>query len=322
MRRKILAIGFVSAVVLGSVGCKSASKLAWWKTAENGSGESTVLAHSAPALPSEIARQTENFASTEINITPGNGGGTAAPYVPTAPPTTPSTVVAANTAPPAYPSTGASSFSPSTTSQASAAIPSQSANLGSVAMPYDPNAVPAPPASNNVPTASIDTGANRYASTAPASSAPAFNPTTSTPPPTTGYPSTGDRYGTPSQTLAATPTPPAAAQQFAAAPPANTPSSPITPTPPSPPSASRYDNYGAPSVTPTQTTPPVLAQSTPITPTPSAAPYRPGGTSDYPSQGALEIATRPTNTSGTNATSAPAYNPDGQAIPSQAPRYR
>ena len=181
MHGKTYILGIAILVSVCSLGCKSASKLAWWKSAEDAQAEAAVMAHSAPTLPSEIAKQAE-MAATNVDITPGvtstADSGTAAPFVPTN--TTPQSAPAvANIAPPAYPSTGASSFTSAPSPQNASPTQTTATNVAATAMPYDPQAVPA---SNAGPTgaaaaqnASLD---NRYG----------------TPPATSVYQSAGNRY--------------------------------------------------------------------------------------------------------------------------------
>ncbi|MCG8449424.1 MAG: hypothetical protein MI725_07585 [Pirellulales bacterium] len=323
MRKKILAIGLVAVMGLGSAGCQTVEKLAWWKTAENSAAESAVLAHSAPALPADLAKQAEGFAANQVNITPGevNGGGSAAPYVPNAT-VPPANAAVANNAAPAYPSTGVGSYTAAVPPQTSVVAAARSANLGSVAMPYNPNAVPAAPAATSAPAPPISSGIDRYTSAPASHSTPAFNAAAvaATPQPS----NFATRYEAPTRTAAPAYTMASPSQQSAATtPPVNTASVPGTPGSPATASGDRYGSYGTPAAAPATPAFAQNTQNTAITPTPSAAPYRPGGTSDYPTRGAIELATRPAEPVGTNATpDSAANNPSGQSTPSPAPRYR
>ncbi len=162
-------------LMTGFVGCKSTPKMPWSRTAATADVESAAIAHAAPALPADVAKQAESLAvaAPAINLTAPaipSSGGQAAPYS-AAPAYTPAKIdLAATTpslgsgslgsgatsAPAAYPSTGASPYSttptPKTPAQLAAATPrsvppafqstDKSANLGSVSMPYNPSAVP------------------------------------------------------------------------------------------------------------------------------------------------------------------------------------
>ena len=55
MKQSALAAGLAACIGLSAVGCKSTSKLAWWK--KPGSTESTALVHTAPPLPSDLAKR-------------------------------------------------------------------------------------------------------------------------------------------------------------------------------------------------------------------------------------------------------------------------
>ena len=133
MRGTILAASLAVLLTVSSVGCKSMPSLAWWQSASNPEAtEETAVAHTAPALPSDVAIQTEGLATTKETTT---NPVSASPYVSTGAP---------GVSPAAYPSTGAPSFSPSASSTtAAAAAPAENgSNLGSIAMPYNPNVAP------------------------------------------------------------------------------------------------------------------------------------------------------------------------------------
>ena len=182
MRNTIVATAVAPFLMIGLMagflGCKSAPKMPWSRTAATADVESAAIAHAAPALPADVAKQAESLAAAApaINLTApaiASTGGQAAPYS-AAPAYTPAKMnLAATTpslgsgslgsgakaAPAAYPSTGASPYSttptpktPALPAQIAAAIPrnvppafrstDKSANLGSVSMPYNPSAVP------------------------------------------------------------------------------------------------------------------------------------------------------------------------------------
>jgi hypothetical protein len=328
MRIKIIAAALVALMGLGTAGCKTASKMAWWKTAENADADSTVLAHSAPALPSAVARQADAVASTEVNITTGGtpsglaSSNVAAPFVPGVPATQQVTPAASHSAVadavPVYPSTGASSFVPAPAQIATVATPDQSINLGSVAMPYNPEAVPAATVASTTPSVPLNPNFDRYTATATPSNASSYN---STPPANvasaaTAYPVTSSGSGsstsaTPPQTVAAT-----------AVPHETLPGEQAAPWTPAGTAPDRYGNFAAATASPSQAyaAPQVFAQNSPVTPT-TVTPYRPGGTGDYPGQAALEVAARPAApASGSyEPTASPGvYTPADQ----QTPRYR
>lgn len=365
MRNTIVAASVAVCLTTLTLGCKTAPKLAFWKSGDSADVESTALAHSAPSLPADVAKQAEALASSspaiDMSTTPAAASAAAAPpyspapaYVPPAASvaSTPATSVGSGTkSAPSFPTTGAASYATTTPSAApkvAAATPpalynrDQSADLGSVDMPYNPNAVPPArkPAAAvaSAPTTSPAT-ADRYgsaslASTYPATStpaAPSFNsgssskamPSTAATSPSLPA-SSGDRYSNAATSPAPSTTNPAPAY-----------SSPAPTTPAMSPSVDRYASSGAPSspITPTASVPPAIAATAPAVSTAppvssapqvaKATPYRPGGTSSYEGitveQSGIEIATRPNSASSTvpNAT-APSSTPE----PSEAPRYR
>ena len=324
MSTKIHFFLLIALLSFHSVGCKTTEKLAFWKSSENTQTESEVLARSAPALPSQIARQAEALAATGVNITPSSApGGVAAPY--SAPPVAAPTTTLASTAPPSsYPSTGVEGYAPVTTQQTPVASSPSSDKLGTIPMPYNPNSVPAPPTTAPGPSPTV-APTDRYA-TAPTVgggvAASHSQPTTTTAAPS--FSASQDRYGSYPKTQAsispATTTSPAAIAPASTTPvqqasTSRAPGAPVytnTNTP-----STLQDRYGSQSVA---SAAPGLAQSQPITPTPSAAPYRPGGTSDYPGQNAMEVASRPSAGSSDSETSA--QGTSGQTVYPQSPQYR
>lgn len=328
MRGMKISVTLAVLVAISAVGCKSMPSLTWWKTAsKNESADSTAVAHSAPALPSEVALQTE---SPVITKTPATA---AAPYVSTGAP---------GVSPSGYPTTSAPPFKPAASPTQVAAAPaapttptasSSSLSSSSTAMPYNPNSVP-PPAQSVASVAAPKPSADRYGSVAGLSSAPAtsnaaptYPATTSvaapvpssmaTAPPATvsspmsttaGNTSLGNRYG---NATAATTVPPktrdlaksasASSDSFAIG---TIPAAP-TATPTQTTSGglgSRYVQNTAPGIPAASNAPSAVpgmanAQS-PVTQTAATGgTYRPGGTSSYPnsmpSQPAFEIASRP-----------------------------
>ena len=324
-------------VGLSSVGCKSMPKAPWSKTAANIDPSAATLARSAPAKPSDVARQPE-LAASQI------AGGDAAPFVPGV---SPAAMAATSVPSTAYPSTDAPNFSQAPSVATTASSPST--NLGSVKLPYDPNAVP--PATLSPAEAALAaaeaTAKSRYANVpTPTGTLPQLS--NSTPAAAVSEaPKAGSRYGgylasaQPPQTLpqshslsssAVTPAGEMPAQVAAAA------QSLAGET-----SGGRYAQAVAaatetvptavPSYVP-KTTPTAIIPAV-ITPTPtavaSASPYRPGGTSSYPSTTSslpgIAIATRPDSpvssdaqvpNLGTPASSEPTAYP----VTPQTPRYR
>lgn len=293
MRGQVLAASLAVFVVGSLVGCKTTPKMAWWKTSSVDAPEAEVLAHSAPALPSEIAKQVEGAAGTANQQL---AGGTAAPFVPGL--RTPAiTSVAA--APSAYPSTEAPKFVPTTP----AAVPTAptSPTLGSIAaMPYNPNAVP--PAAPTTPVAA-PVNVDRYASTP--------TPSSSVATPETPYPSTAPSYveQVASAQAAAQPAAVSLADRYAQATAAVVPEA-----------SAPVNNSVTSPVTPTTPTVETVAD---------ASPYRPGGTSTYPAtvESPMQVATRPAApVESTQSTSTPSISGD-TSLPAPptvplTPRYR
>lgn len=138
MRKTAITFGLLILSASTSVGCKSAPKLAWWKSDKT---DETALAHTAPELPSDAAKKAEAGAGTQV-------AGGSAPAFKTA-----SSTAAAKTSG-GYPSTDAPSFTPNAVSQ----VASNAAASGA-AGPYDPTATPAPKA----PAAAVaGAGTDRY----------------------------------------------------------------------------------------------------------------------------------------------------------------
>jgi len=241
MRNTIVATIATVFLMTGFVGCKSAPKMPWSRTAATSDVESATLAHSAPALPADIAKQAETLAATtpsiDLTAPPSSGlassglasSGQAAPYsaAPAYPPaaaslaatSTPTHGSGTKTTPSAYPSTGASSYATAPTSTVAATTPSvppayqaadKSANLGAIDMPYNPNAVP--PAKNVASTTPVTptVGAGRYGTNPVVSSVPAYGSANNSPITTAALPqnNSSGRYGRyeSSQNVAAAPT--------------------------------------------------------------------------------------------------------------------
>lgn len=190
MRKTAITVGLLVLSASTSVGCKSTSKLAWWKSNKT---DETALAHAAPELPSDAAKKAEG----------AQVAGGAAPFKPAN--TTGSTAVAAKSGS-GYPSTDAPAFTPNAVTQVAA----NTTPTAGAAGPYDPAATPAPKA----PTAAVaTTGTDRYglgstaatgASTAGATTAPAYGQAPSgvasaapSYSPTTELAGVASRYGTP-----------------------------------------------------------------------------------------------------------------------------
>ncbi len=165
MKKTTLIAGLLALANVGALGCKTTPKTAWWKSSK--SSESTAVAHSAPTPPSQLAAQGAGSQSALAQA-----GGDAAPFVPGGVATT---TAASATAPASYPSTDAPPFtqqvaqqiaSSSTTTAGTAAT--NSASPGSIdAMPYNPAAPPNPIMASVAGTPELP--ASRYAgATAPA----------------------------------------------------------------------------------------------------------------------------------------------------------
>ncbi len=238
MRNTIVATAVVVLLMTELVGCKSTPKMPWSRTAATSDIEAAAVAHSAPALPADIAKQAEALAAStpSINLTspqttPQMSASQAPAYslAPAYSPAAAALAAAAPATPSAYPSTGASSYSASASpysaapAQNIAATPpsvppayqstDQSADLGAFDKPYDPNAVP--PAKTAVaatttpmtPKASTDRyGMNTMASTVPANGGSTIPSVEKTPASTSGRYESGNRYGN-VEAVVTTPTP-------------------------------------------------------------------------------------------------------------------
>lgn len=362
MRRTVLTASLAAMVGVSAIGCKSMPSLAWWKTAKKNDAGSTALAQSAPALPSDVALKTEGLAAAQT-VPPA--GGMAAPFAASAAP--PASMTTSGVTPASYPNTGvpagypttsAPSFAgnaptsyPSTTPhQASIPADTNNANMGSIAMPYNPNAVP-PAATTAATPAAAPSSADRYATASrPAmntASAPSMG-TTSTPSFSTSnnmaassaspYGDAGSRYGVPAASAAA-PAPSYAAEPIQSnTPPAGASSPALT--------GSVGDRYAQASTTPMSTAPasaaPAATTTAPaaqttqqassqtVTQTAASQPYRPGGTSTYPGAAEeeqnIEVASRPEATSTDSSSTVPnvatpGYTPAPTQTSPQVPRY-
>jgi hypothetical protein len=143
MKKTTLIAGLMALVGAGSLGCKSTPKMAWWKSDK--SAESTAVAHTAPALPSDIAKTSASGSAAAA------AGGEAAPFVASQVARSSATSATSSATPASYPSTDAPPFSPDTATRIASATagasgtaaPSSSGNLGSIAAaPYNPSTPP------------------------------------------------------------------------------------------------------------------------------------------------------------------------------------
>ncbi len=218
LRNAIAAALATVFLTVALVGCKSAPKMAWWKSGDG--AENTALANSAPSLPADVAKQAESLASSSPSINmlapaitmtaAPAASGKAAPYststplnvasTPSMPPTIPfgantpiaSSAETASTPPAAYPTTGASSYVETTAPVMAAIVPTQprvgsqkyADSLGST-NPYDPSAVPPAKTMASAASATSPTtpklNADRYGTSSLATNVPAtgFPPTSS-----------------------------------------------------------------------------------------------------------------------------------------------
>ena len=361
MRKTIVATAAAVLMSAGTLGCKSAPKLAFWKSAEKSDVESTALAHSAPALPADVAKQAESLATTSPSIemsAPGmsaSGMSTSGMSMPAgqAPPYSPSLGVASTAAPslgsgskmtpssypttsaPAYPATTSNNTLASTTGVPQSSAPAsnlptdRSADLGSIDMPYNPNAVP--PAKNIAATTPTtpSTGTDRYGMSSVASTPPAYGSGTSSAPVSStasqAVGGAGTRYGgIPS--MPQTPALPGSTKANLAS--TATPGTASTPSAyPSTSVGLAGDRYASASST-TPPDVPSVPPAQPMTTTPTESlpavvsiPFRPGGTGTYQGssadRSAVEIATRPASAD----QEVPNVAAPG-AEPTTAPRYR
>lgn len=292
MRVRILTASLAVVIGCGTLGCKSAPKMSWWSSKDTAKTETTAVAHAAPQLPSEIAKQSEaiNTANpVQISTAPAfattsNTGGTAPAF-------------AATTAPAgAYPSTGAQSYVPTTTSQAAASAASTIASSNT--LPYNPNAVPAAKTPPNVqsiaatPSAGMNSSApaDRYGNSYAQSTASftATTPTTNAAPTTQGTLSAAadsyPNFSSPTNTHVASPT--SAGSNVL---------------------GDRYAMSSSPSVAaPAMSAPSESQQVQTASAIASTEPYRPGGTGTYPAMAAsnarYEVASRPSAPTGSQST--------------------
>lgn len=334
--KTVLTAGLAALVGVSSLGCKSMPSLAWWKTASKDAPATAVA--QAPALPSDVALKTEGLAAAAPTAPVG---GTAAPFK--------ATTAASGVTPASYPNTGVPASYPTTStptmasaaptnypSTTSSTAPSQStnaSNLGSIAMPYNPNAVP-PTAKVAAAPAAAPQPADRYAT----ASTPSFSTTNNVSATSTGFGDGGSRYGA-SSTTTSTPAYSAPAPSFTPEP-IQTGSTPMA-SPSSTPASAVGDRYAQAATTPAPTTPTQTPTTTASSSAPTTSsqpvaqtvtqtaatsdPYRPGGTSTYPgaktSENQYEVATRPETTSSVPNLAVPSSTPSSTTTSPQAPRY-
>lgn len=365
MLNKFVAATLVTICAAGVVGCKSTSQLAWWKSANKSDIESTAMAHSAaPQLPSEAARQAEGLA---VNVSPPTAGGGAVPFVPgnaTALASTVASTAMPASSPASYPATGMPSHAMATTANAhthatNSATQMASSHVGTLAMPYDPNAVPqssgevvaqvasptvsaerygaashATTPATSTPPAYTPMGSEALASTTPASVPPAYQSTNSryaaTSVPTSTIPGNRGGLASKSMPVAAAETAP---NQYAVSEPAQYPAIPSQNS-----AFNGGDRYAATSAVSPAVNSPIassggaaIGSAIPTASVANASSYRPGGTSSYPNsmttQPTTQIASRP-DTTAVNTDAAATLSPDttvpGTLTPPPLPaaRYR
>jgi len=347
-RKTVLTAGLAAMVGVSAIGCKSMPSLAWWKTTKKNDVGATALAQSAPALPSDVAIKTEGLAAATAAPT----GGMAAPFAASAAPSM-GTITSGGSAsgvtpasypntgiPAGYPTTSASNVAgnvptnyPSTSPSSASAPPANYANMGSIAMPYNPNAVPPAATTASAPAAPAPS-ADRYA-TAPSPSlstpsTPSMSTSSNMSASTASSGDAGSRYGAPTASTAA----PAYNTSTAVSAPSYT-ADPIQSTPPAgagstSPTSAVGDRYAQASTTPAATTPPPTSNQTVSQTAATSQPYRPGGTGTYPgateAEENLELAARPeTSTTGTTNSvpnvATPGYIPAPTQTAPQVPRY-
>ena len=285
MRVKILTASLAVVVGCGALGCKSAPKMAWWSSSKDAKVESTAVAHAAPQLPSEVAKQAEGVNPVDpLQIS------TAPAFAATTNPVKSSVAEAALAS--AYPSTGAPSYVP-TKSVATTTSPSSSA------MPYNPNAVPA------------------AKTTTPEQSMAATTNLNSSPAPDDRY---GNRYTQNTEPAAAL----ASASETSSYPDFSAPVNNLATSPAMPVSSNLGDRYAtaAASVAPSKTIEPSEPQQVQTASAIAASdPYRPGGTGTYPSMGtanaSYEVANRPAAPASSQSTV-----PNGEYPSTGAIQYR
>jgi hypothetical protein len=324
MKHTVLAGGLIVLLGTATLGCKTTPKLSWWK--KDKAAEDTALAQKAPPLPSEIAKQAESGKASSAQL----AGGDASPFKSTASIKTSSAASTSATGG-GYPSTSAPAFNPGAAAQlasAGSAGGSQvsSANLGSISMPYNPSAAPAMKAASSTEAAAAE-DAGRYSNSLLASGTSAAN---SMLPPygqaaggavntASNLASSAPAYGSSAanaanqQLGAAGTTANAAATNVAnnMTSAVNNLANSITPY--------SQGQYGSSMTAPPATAPAVGAAGQPAvsaaasTAVAAGQPWRPGGTSSYPTTGAasvtpgaVEVATRPDAPATGVSTSAPA----------------
>lgn len=370
---KIVTPLLMTGLTIGFIGCKSAPKMPWSKTAATSDVEAAAMAHSAPSLPADVAKQAEALAATtpSIDLTSppvlgGESGGQAAPYSAApayTPPASaslasvpmPSQGSGAKATPTAYPSTGASPYSSAPAAVIAAATPTmppayqstdQSANLGSVNMPYNPNAVPPARTVASATPVTPSVTAGRYGSSTVASTAPAYggaavSPVTPVSPvASAALPQLsgtnrygGDRYGSSPVTTTSPVVSPAPSASVNLA---STNSSNVAPAASAAPAYGSAPASSAPAMsvggnryatTPTVT--PAVPSVTPeaaVTAAPvvaSASVYRPGGTTSYSGAASgLPVTTIATRPQPADVQVPNVAAPGAPPEPSQAPRYR
>ncbi len=317
---RFASLSLVLLFVASSVGCQSSggSRWAWWNPWSGASDDATLVARTAPALPSETATPLIEGATAPAaaiaSTTPA--ARSAAPTIPTietagtAPafnssPTAESAKIASTPAIPSKPVDPAMQ-APSYPIAAIPAMASTNPTSSATSGPYDPNGYKetAPAVVASTPTTAGDRYGNlgnRYASTAPtntpefkyepavASTTPVVStPAVSTPASTTTNNSVvGDRYGSY-----------AAAPVSSYQPPVQQPAATTTPNTPVDRYATTTPSYSA---TPTQATGAIVASNSndlgsEVRLVSSPGEYRPGGTSTYSGSMApssMNIATKP-----------------------------
>jgi hypothetical protein len=335
MRGTILAASLAVLVGVSSVGCKSMPSLTWWKTADNSNANATAVARNAPALPSDVAIQTEGLA---INTAPATGN-TAAPYVATAAPYV--ATAAPVVTPTGYPNTGAPSFTSATAGVAQVVPAKDDSNLGTISLPYNPNGVPPAETVAAAPPVAAPTTPSRYATPPTPDYPPANTPAGNLP----QFADASSRYGT--QTAANT-TP---VYNLAPAPSAAPSYAPPTAQASVPPTDGGYgttlinatgeigDRYAQSATTALTQDPaeqpaavPSYASTGQGQAIATSEPYRPGSTSTYPgatgTTSNYEVATRPeasTTTPGMSSSVPNVATPGNVTTPPlsapQVPRY-
>jgi hypothetical protein len=322
MKKTFLAAGLVVVFGSGLVGCKTTPKLAFWK--KDAAADATAVAHSAPALPSDLAKQSATGATSVAQSRLSE----AAPFVPGQVARASSTAVA----PASYPSTDAPPFTPDVATRIASSAPTTStsapvvqtatapsSHLGSIAAaPYNPAATPAPAAPQVATTSAPE---SRYVG-AQTPSAPLY-----------GQPPFGAIAGASN----ATPTEPATSNALADAPAYGAPGAlsagerygSVAATMPTGPTG-RYDDVtGASASIPVTQGTTATQQTASTSVATSTQPYRPGGTGSYASGGTLSgsqpaarLASRPQDTSaaqGTSGTTVPnVARPSGAGVTTPA----